>query len=397
MSLATEAFALFPFARPCPPGAGPGPHSPFTGAPIDAAEADSIRSDWARWIAANQDIAVACGISWWKRARIAHFLWAERPLAFADTAEAALAQAGAARIAAWPSRAPAGLPGDRLVRVEDGFIRSIGLGAALHPPLSIVIDAEGIYYDPRTPSALETILATADFTPDLTARAAWLRERIVAGGISKYGVAPAPSLARVRDGRRVVLVAGQVEDDESVRTGGAGVAGNLDLLKRARAAEPGAEILFRPHPDVDAGHRKGQIVDAEALAFADAVVRRGSMPELLAQVDGVHVLTSLTGYEALLRGRDVTTHGQPFFAGWGLTRDLAPAIERRTRRLTLDQLVAGTLILYPRYIDPVTELPCPPEILLDRFAEGWRPKTTWLIRARQLQGRLFKLFGRTTD
>ena len=29
------------------------------------------------------------------------------------------------------------------------------------------------------------------------------------------------------------------------------------------------------------------------------------------------------------------------------------------------------MILYPRYLDPVTELPCPPEILLRRLAEGF--------------------------
>jgi capsular polysaccharide export protein len=121
------------------------------------------------------------------------------------------------------------------------------------------------------------------------------------------------------------------------------------------------------------------------------------MPSLLARVDGVHVLTSLTGFEALLRGLDVSVHGHPFYAGWGLTRDLTGPVSRRTRTLTLAELIAGTLILYPRYIDPVTELPCPPEILLDRFAEGWRPKTGWLIRLRQLQGRLARLLGTTTD
>jgi capsular polysaccharide export protein len=121
------------------------------------------------------------------------------------------------------------------------------------------------------------------------------------------------------------------------------------------------------------------------------------MPALLARVDGVHVLTSLTGFEALLRGLDVTVHGHPFYAGWGLTRDMAGPLARRTRTLALSELIAGTLILYPRYIDPVTELPCPPEILLDRFAEGWRPQTSWLIRFRQFQGRIARLLGTTTN
>lgn len=393
--------ALFPDARPCPPrDSGPGPHSPFTGHTISPEEADQIHALWSSLIAANRPIVVACGMAWWKRARIAQFLWSDRskPLPFADETAAAITRDG--KIAVWPSRMPAGLAeasGDRLVRIEDGFIRSIGLGAALHPPLSIVVDDAGIYYDPTRPSALEIILETTRFSPSLIERAGRLQERIVTGGISKYGATPMPAEQRVTNDRRTILVAGQVEDDASVRLGGAGVAGNFSLLARARAAEPDAYILFKPHPDVDAGHRKGRVPDAALLQHADAIVRNETMPSLLARVDGVHVLTSLTGFEALLRGLDVTTHGHPFYAGWGLTCDLAGPLPRRTRRLTLTELIAGTLILYPRYIDPVTELPCPPEIVLDRFAEGWRPKASLLIRLRQFQGRMARLLGTTTD
>ena len=142
---------------------------------------------------------------------------------------------------------------------------------------------------------------------------------------------------------------------------------------------------------MDAGHRKGVVRDADALRHADRVVRGGSMARLLELVDAVQVLTSLTGFEALLRGREVTCHGMPFYAGWGLTRDLAPVSERRGRPLTLDQLVAAVLILYPRYLDPVTHLPCPPEILIHRMTDGSaRNRLGWVTRIRQLQGRLMK-------
>jgi capsular polysaccharide export protein len=348
-------------------------------------------------VAINPRIRVACGIAWWKQKRIAQFLAAEGrpPLIFTDDARQAVAAAGDGLIAVWPSRMPDGLEAlarDRLVRIEDGFIRSIGLGADLHPPLSIVADKRGIYYDPARPSDLETILETAAFPPALLVRAEALIDTIVARGISKYGYS-LPAASAPRGNKRVVLVPGQVEDDLSVRLGGAGVGGNLDLLRRARASEPDAHILFKPHPDVDAGHRIGRVADGELLQHADEIVRGEAMASLLARVDAVHVLTSLTGFEALLRGLEVAVHGQPFFAGWGLTRDLAGPIPRRTRRLSLAELVAGTLILYPRYLDPVTERPCEPERLLERFAEGWMPKRSWLIRLRQLEGRLARMLG----
>jgi capsular polysaccharide export protein len=88
---------------------------------------------------------------------------------------------------------------------------------------------------------------------------------------------------------------------------------------------------------------------------------------MFAQVDTLHTMTSLAGFEALLRGLPVTCWGRPFYAGWGLTTDMENC-ERRQRKLTVIELVAGSLILYPRYQDPVTGLPCAPEVLLERLA-----------------------------
>jgi capsular polysaccharide export protein len=97
-------------------------------------------------------------------------------------------------------------------------------------------------------------------------------------------------------------------------------------------------------------------------------------------------MTSLAGFEALLRHRQVTVYGRPFYAGWGLTTDMM-AIDRG-RRLSLEELVAGALILYPRYLDPVTRLPCGPEVIIERLdrPELWRPGL--LVTVRRLQGAL---------
>jgi capsular polysaccharide export protein len=71
-----------------------------------------------------------------------------------------------------------------------------------------------------------------------------------------------------------------------------------------------------------------------------------------------------------------------------LTRDLAQAPARRGRPLDLDALVAAALLLYPLYLDPLTGLPCGPELLVDRLAQGSAPPVTALIRLRALQGKL---------
>jgi capsular polysaccharide export protein len=369
---------------------------PVRARPIPLEEAIGLLGAWRAEEAANRRIAVCLGMSFWKRRRIASALAsAAGPPRFARTARDAVAQAlrrdGA--IAAWPSRAPpdllprAAAAGVPVVWVEDGFIRSAGLGAGFLPAASLTLDSRRPYFDPSGPSDLEVLLATMDVAPALLARASALRAALCVRGITKYNLGGEAASLPPTPGRRRILVPGQVEDDLSILRGAAGgVRTNLGLLRAVRAEAPDAFIAFKPHPDVEAGYRRGAVPVAEARALADVVLARAPIAPLLDLVEEVHTITSLTGFEALLRGRAVTCWGQPFYAGWGLTADRAP-IARRVRRLTVDELVAGALILHPRYQDPVTELPCPPEALLDRLAEAAPWKGGALARLRRWQGR----------
>jgi capsular polysaccharide export protein len=265
----------------------------------------------------------------------------------------------------------AGRQGTSLITVEDGFLRSVGLGSDFVPAASLVLDASGSHCDPKVCSDLERLLRDTEFDDELLARARNLTARLVDQGITKYDVAtqsgsPCRGVAALTAGRRRILVPGQVEDDLSVRLGGEGISSNLDFLARVRATNPDAIVLYKPHPDVEAGHRRGAVPWKLAARFADAVIDH-PIATILAEIDEVHILTSLTGFEALLRGLKVVVYGRPFYAGWGLTKDVS-AIDRG-RRLSLEELVAGALILYPRYLDPMTRLPCTPELLVERMAD----------------------------
>jgi capsular polysaccharide export protein len=221
----------------------------------------------------------------------------------------------------------------------------------------------------------------------LVDRAHRLIESLVAQRITKYNLSGALPSILSRPGQRRILVPGQVADDLSVQTSNAGLLPGLAMVAEVRRRNPDAFILYKPHPDVEAGHRKGAVSDTDMLRLADTVVRDTASDALIDAVDEVHTVTSLAGFEALLRRRHVVTYGRPFYAGWGLTRDLFP-IPRRHRILSLEQLVAATLILYPHYIDPVTNLPCGPEQLIERLGSPAHWRTGLLVGLRRGQGGL---------
>jgi capsular polysaccharide export protein len=376
--------------------------NPYHQKAADFEEILEILGEWQKIEAVNREVAVCLGMAFWKRRQIRDFLRSGvgKPVFRRTTAGAvAVARQRKGGIAVWASRAPEGLTEAAemhqipLFRVEDGFIRSVGLGSDFIPAASLVLDRRGMHFDPSVRSGLEELLAESEFDAALIARARDLITHLVARGITKYNVGTSAVPIEWPAGNRRILVPGQVEDDLSVRLGGAGITRNLDLLARVRETNAGAFILYKPHPDVEAGHREGKIADELVTRFADAVVRNVSTAVILSEIDELHTLTSLAGFEALLRGRRVVVYGRPFYAGWGLTTDLAAT--DRGRRLTLEELVAGALILYPRYLDPVTQLPCKPELLIDRLAhaEVWRPGS--LVLARRLQGLMTKHWSET--
>ncbi|HVV94316.1 MAG TPA: hypothetical protein VHD15_12950, partial [Hyphomicrobiales bacterium] len=100
--------------------------------------------------------------------------------------------------------------GRELLHMEDGFVRSVGLGSDFLLPASLVLDRSGLYFDATRPSDLETLLATTEFEPLLLARAAALRQRLVSARLTKYNFADPIARPASATGRRLILVPAQV-------------------------------------------------------------------------------------------------------------------------------------------------------------------------------------------
>ncbi|MCP5075019.1 MAG: capsular polysaccharide biosynthesis protein [Rhodobacteraceae bacterium] len=323
---------------------------------------------------------ICTGMRLWKRGFLRRYLSGSSGAPrFVDSENAAIpaAKSIGASIAVWAGKetptlrqncAKAGVP---LIRVEDGFLRSQGLGAKLVQPLSLAFDDLGIYYDPTRESRLERLIEQSDDLPGhALQRAAELRRSYVKSGLSKYNLGGDVPKFDVKPGQIITLIPGQVEDDASIRLGTSDVSTNRALIEKTRALYPDDFLIYKPHPDVQAGLRLGAVAPEFLQDKVDAVEETGDIADLLDLVYGVSTMTSLTGFEALMRGKYVTCFGAPFYAGWGLTEDIGQVPERRTAKPTLDGLVHAALIGYPRYWDPVTGLPCPVEVVLERLASS---------------------------
>ncbi len=353
---------------------------PISGQRCEIERIIDLLADRRRHWLQTQGLVVCSGVSSWKRSFLPGFLGnMRRSVRFVKKPETAINRAAktGCRWALWASaetdelRQKATQREVSMIRVEDAFLRSVGLGSDLVRPWSLVLDDEGIYYDASRPSRLETLLRETEFSDGLLRRAEELHRGILEYGLTKYNVGNLNEISFVSGEKPLVLVPGQVEDDASILRGSPEIKKNLDLLRAVRDARPEAYIIYKPHPDVLVGNRRGGVDSDEALRWCDQVVTDVSMNGLLDCIDEVHTLTSLAGFEALLRGCRVVTYGLPFYAGWGLTEDRL-SCPRRGRRLSLEQLVAGALILYPTYVDPVSNEVCSVEDLI-----------TWLVRNRQ--------------
>lgn len=330
-----------------------------------AAQARAWREDRSGWRAEN--------IRLWKRRHFQQFFGRQKPVIFSGKTDRPQMRWGR------PDD-----PAEGVSIVEDGFLRSRGLGADLVPPLSLVLDDQGIYFDPTRECRLEGLIAKrAELRFGQSLRVERLIRSLTRGGISKYNLSG--DLPDLPAGRRI-LVPGQVEDDASVQYGCGEIRTNLSLLQETRRKNPDAVIIYKPHPDVEAGLRSGKI---EAGGLADVVAENADISALLPEMDEVWTLTSLTGFEALLRGIAVTCLGAPFYAGWGLTNDLGPVPRRRRARPALEGLVHAALIDYPRYRDPVSGLPCPVEVVVARLAScDALPRSPGLRGLAKVQGAL---------
>ncbi len=319
--------------------------------------------------AQGRPLVVALGFSAWKEGFVRRF-FADRAVLFVDSP---LALKLVARLfkrcdvdyAIWSFRDEAlGLDlavcsGHAVWHVEDGFIRSVGRGLDHVPPWSLCLD-RGAYFDASRPSDLEQMLnrfKPGDLSDAERATARQLMETLKALRIDKYNLvstnpastsAPDDLLSIPAD---AILVLGQVEDDFSILRNSNAISTNAGLLQRAMDENPGRPIFFKQHPDCVGIRKRPGYVALDAFGGVREIPPSMPVAEAINSVETVYTISSLGGFEALMRGKKVITFGAPFYAGWGLTTDHV-SFPRRQNRLALDDLFYVAYVVYPHYFDP---------------------------------------------
>lgn len=257
------------------------------------------------------------------------------------------------------------------VAVEKGFLCSL---RPEDESCSLVADATGMHYDASRPSDLENLLNDTGWeSPALLTEARAAMNAVLRHGLSKYNMAPdAPPFLLTTPGQRQrILVIDQPVGDHTIAPGQAVGDTFLNMLEQARRHHPGAALFVKSHPDTVPGRKVGHLPRVARECGAVLVPGNVSPLSLLAQADEVYTVTSHMGFEALMLGKPVHCFGLPFYAGWGLTRD-AMRCSRRARRRTVEELFAAAYLLYARYVNPVTGLPCSAREAIRLLAEQRR-------------------------
>ncbi|MGD7049704.1 capsular polysaccharide biosynthesis protein [Rossellomorea marisflavi] len=258
----------------------------------------------------------------------------------------------------------------QIYRLEDGFVRSSGLGSMHTLPYSLCLDKRGMYFDSSQASDLEDILNNFNFLddPGLLVRAKKALDMLKELRVSKYNHIPTKDINEIYGEKknRRILVIGQVEDDASIKKGCNQIVTNNDIVFLARKENPEAEIFYKPHPDVLTGRRPMQSNPKKVVDIAKVIEEPLSLIDSFETIDHVYTITSLSGFEALIRGISVTTIGAPFYSGWGLTDDRQMTTRRR-RSLSVEELFAAAYIIYPRYLDPINKEPLTLEETIKRI------------------------------
>ena len=247
-----------------------------------------------------------------------------------------------------------------VVRVERGLLP----GPASRKLLtSFIINHKGIYFDGRAPCDMEDALQALHRGYATSSIAQSLLQLVRRKRITKYTMNDNIDL---RIDPTDVVIIGQVVGDQSIESSTTIGRNNLALIshvtKKAKIDNV-SQYYYKPHPRN--GHNAHEInlikYNCPSVIVLDTNI---NIHTIFAKLPRVATMTSGAGLEAALYGCEVYTFGISFYSNWGFTIDYF-VCERRTNKLTAEDVAAFIWLEWQTYVDPKSRLIMPSELVFD--------------------------------
>ena len=258
--------------------------------------------------------------------------------------------------------------------VEDGFIRSMGLGVLGDPGNSVILDDISPHFDGKTENRLQKLInQETNLNLIQLERSKKLIHKITSLKISKYNHAPIEKIKIGTPGKPKILLIDQRFGDFSVSYGMGDEKTFENMLFVAVTKYPDYEIVVKLHPDATSGIKSSYFSKSILDKFSSYknIITIGfdiNPYSLFEEVEKVFVCSSGVGFEALMAKKEVHCFGMPFYANRGLTTDYQE-VSYRTKKVSLETLFYYAYLYLSKYVNPDNGQRCSLEELVDIFAD----------------------------
>ncbi len=261
--------------------------------------------------------------------------------------------------------------------VSEGFLFPT-LNKNKHEPISLILDYNAAYYNNKINSDLDDILNNEVFTEyEIEQSFSFISKLKEKFGKDLETQSKGTLDSNSKKYKKIIFVPGTSEE-ENIYSTELPISSDLELILAIMQKEKNSLVIYKPHEKskikTSKDIYKSGIPKLEEMAITHCnqlvVELKAHISHCINFSNEIHVINHNSGIEALIQGKKVVTYGHPFYAGRGLTTDLfSPAKDKKN--VSLEKLILGALMLYPRYKIPTQKHFVSAKIALEYYLEHY--------------------------
>lgn len=243
-------------------------------------------------------------------------------------------------------------------------------------PMSMIIDFSAAYYHNKINSDLDEILNNEPFTDYELENAKLFIEDLKIKFNKELEIFPKGTLDTIqRENKKVIFIPGNSEQVQNLFE--LPINSDLELILNVAQREKDSIIIYKPASDSKIKKTKDLFksgVPNSQAAFRENnnqifIETEAHSSHIINICDEVHLISNSLGIESLIQNKKVINYGQTFFSGRGLTTDVFKS-DKQKKEISLERLILGALMLYPRYKIPTNDCFVSSRIALNYYVEN---------------------------